>query len=569
MGWFCVAKKVEKMMKTCLKEWHTQHFQYLEARTSEVKNKISFFDAKAEMSALMEEEVQELHDLSVNLHSLARTLNSVNWQNSRMKWLKEGDANSKFFHGVMSNQRRQNAINMVFVVGVRVEGVHDIRAAVFNHFSSHFKAFGPVRQGVEGLSFRKLNGVQASNLTKPFSLVEVKQVVWDCDSFKSPGPDGISFGFIKEFWDLLQDDLMRFMVEFHRNGKLTKGINSTFIALIPKVNSPQRLNDFRPISLGGCLYKVLAKVLANRLRSVVGCVVSESQSAFIKVKQILDGILIANEVVDEPRRLNKELVLFKVDFENAYDFVDLKYLDLVMANMNFPRLWRKWISECVGTTTSSVLVNGSPTDKFPIERGLRQGDLFSPFLFLLAAEGFNVLMKAVEVDENLFVGYNVGRVGDVFSVTHLQFVDDTIIIGEKTWRNVRTMRAVLLLFEEVSGLKVNIHKSMLTGVNVPDSWLSEAALVMNCRRGTILFVYLGLPIGGDPRKLSFWKPVVDRIIPRLTSWNNKFLSFGGRLVLLKSVLTSIPVYFLSFFKAPACIISSIESILKYIFLGWG
>jgi len=93
-----------------------------------------------------------------------------------------------------------------------------------------------------------------------------------------------------------------------------------------------------PISLVGCLYKVLAKVLANRLRNVIESVVSDSQSAFIKGKQILDGILIANEVVDEARRLDKELMMFKVDFEKAYDSVDLTYLDMVMVNMNFPTL---------------------------------------------------------------------------------------------------------------------------------------------------------------------------------------------------------------------------------------
>jgi len=126
------------------------------------------------------------------------------------------------------------------------------------------------------------------------------------------------------------------------------------------VTSPQRLNDFRPITLVGCMYKVLAKVLANRLRHVVSSVVSDSQSAFIKGKQILDGILVANEAVDEARRMNKELLLFKVDFEKAYDSVDLKYLDSVMANMNFSVIWRKWIKKCVGTATVLVLVNGCP-----------------------------------------------------------------------------------------------------------------------------------------------------------------------------------------------------------------
>jgi len=311
------------------------------------------------------------------------------------------------------------------------------------------------------------------------------------------------------------------MVEFHRNGKLTKGLNSTFIALIPKATSPQRLNDFRPISLVGSLYKILAKVLANRLRSVIGTVVSESQSAFVKGKKILDGILIANEVVDEATRLKKELLLFKVDFEKAYDSVDLKYLDSVMANMNFPTIWRKWIFECVGTAKASDLVNGSPTDEFPLERGLRQGDPLSPFLFLIVAEVINVLMKAVE-GAHLFTGYGIGDEVEV-RLTHLPFADDTLIIGEKSWLNVRTMRSVLILFEELSGLKVNFNKSMLTGVNIPATWLSEAAMMMNCRKGTIPFVYLGLPIGGDSRKLFFWKPVVDCIISRLSSWNNKFL----------------------------------------------
>jgi len=105
----------------------------------------------------------------------------------------------------------------------------------------------------------------------------------------------------------------------------------------------------------------------------------------------------------------------------------------------------------------SVLVNGSPTDEFQLKRGLRQGDPLSPFLFLLAAEGFNILMKSM-VDNHLFHGYKVGS--DVSTVvSHLQFADDTLIIAEKSWANVRAMRAVLILFEAISGLKVNFNKS--------------------------------------------------------------------------------------------------------------
>jgi len=186
-------------------------------------------------------------------------------------------------------------------------------------------------------------------------------------------------------------------------------INSTFIVLIPKVDSPKRLNDFRPISLVGSMYKILAKVLAIRLRVVIGSVISDSQSAFIKGRQILDGILVANEVVDEACKHKKELLQFKVDFEKAYDSIDWRYLDAVLLKMGFPTLWRKWIKECIGTASASVLVNGSPTDEFYLERGLKQGDPLSPFLFLLVAEGFNVLVESLLL-HNIFTGYKVSGV---------------------------------------------------------------------------------------------------------------------------------------------------------------
>jgi hypothetical protein len=191
---------------------------------------------------------------------------------------------------------------------------------VFSHFATHFKATNVVRPGVDNLIFNRLTALEGGSLIAPFSEAEVRAAVWDCDSFKSPGPDGVNFGFFKDFWEELNGDVMRFLSEFHRNGKLTKGLNSKFIALIPTVDSPLRLNDFRPISLVGCLYKILAKILANRLRGVIGSVISESHTAFVKDRQ--DGLLIANEVVDEARRAKKELLLFKVDFEKAYDSVD-------------------------------------------------------------------------------------------------------------------------------------------------------------------------------------------------------------------------------------------------------
>ena len=136
---------------------------------------------------------------------------------------------------------------------------------------------------------------------------------------------------------------------------------------------------------------------------------------------------------------------------------------------------------CVTTATASILVNGSPTYEFPLKRGLRHGDPLSPFLFLFAAKGLNVMMNLV-VENNLYTGYGVGNSKSVV-VSHLRIADDTLLLGAKSWANVRALQAVLSLFARMSGLKVNFHKSLLDGINIADSWLTEATSILNCKVG--------------------------------------------------------------------------------------
>jgi len=335
-GWggYVLREKL-KLIKVALKEWHSAHATNLPGKIDVLKNWLLELDEKGEEGGMSTEELEEMRGITHDIQSLSCVNTSISWQQSRNRWLKDGDANSKYFHLILSSRRRRNAIVSLTVNGNLVEGVQPIRHADFSHFQDHFAAHNVLRPGVENLMFKNLSYADGIGLIKPFSEGEVKAAIWDCDSFKSSGPDGVNLGFIKDFWEDIKGDVMRFISDFHRNGKLTKGINSTFIALIPKVDSPQRLNDLCPIALVGCMYKILSKVLANRLRLIIGRVVSETQSAFVKDRQILDGILIANEVVDDAKKSNKELMLFKVDFEKAYDSVDCGYLDAVMNKMTF------------------------------------------------------------------------------------------------------------------------------------------------------------------------------------------------------------------------------------------
>jgi len=199
-GWggFVLKEKL-KLMKSALKEWHLSHSKNIPAKLDSLKARLSVLDGKGEDERLSEVEIEELHGITHELHSLSRVNTSICWQQSRLLWLKDGDANSKYFHSVLSSRRKRNSLVSIVENGYVVEGVQPIRNAVFQHFSSHFKACATERPDVDNFAFKTLSCAEGGGLIKPFSLEEVKAAVWDCNSFKSPGPDGVNFGFLKEF----------------------------------------------------------------------------------------------------------------------------------------------------------------------------------------------------------------------------------------------------------------------------------------------------------------------------------------------------------------------------------
>ncbi|GLT48336.1 hypothetical protein SLA2020_219680 [Shorea laevis] len=250
-------------------------------------------------------------------------------------------------------------------------------------------------------------------------------------------------------WETIKDDVIQFVVEFQKNGRLVKGSNASFIVLIPKKENPVRIGDYRLISLISCMYKVIAKLLANRLRRVLDRVIGKQQSAFIGGRQLMDSVMVANETIDEVKK-KKRCIIFKVDFEKAYDKVCWDFLMSMMEKMGFCVTWRNWILECLRTNSISVLVNGSPTKEFSMSRGLRQGDPLSPPLFLIVAEGLNGIIQST-LDKKQFNGVQIGRRD--FCVSHLQYADDTIIFAEAKEQNVWAFKCIMRIFELVLGLK--------------------------------------------------------------------------------------------------------------------
>ncbi|GJU11709.1 RNA-directed DNA polymerase, eukaryota, reverse transcriptase zinc-binding domain protein [Tanacetum coccineum] len=172
-------------------------------------------------------------------------------------------------------------------------------------------------------------------MERRISKEEVKRAVWDCGVDKSPGPDGFSFSFYRHFWPVIKKDVFEAVDYFFMYGEIPNGCNSNFIALIPKILDANMVKDFRPISLIGSLYKIIAKILANRLVGVLGDLVNEVQSAFVADRQILDGPFILDEVLQWCRRKKKHALIFKVDFEKAFDSVRWDFVDDVLNKFGF------------------------------------------------------------------------------------------------------------------------------------------------------------------------------------------------------------------------------------------
>ncbi|CAJ2631177.1 unnamed protein product [Trifolium pratense] len=532
-----VLKEKLKLLKESLKIWNKEVFGILDLNIEKTVKDINDFEGLLENND-GDFDYLKREGLNKDFWNQLNYKDNLLKQKSRTKWLKEGDSNSRFFHQSIKGRRRRNQLVALRDGDHWVQGVDEIKKFVKHFFVNNFTEEWSNRPHLDGISFPTLSLNDNLFLLAPFSVDEVRDVVWNSDGNKCPGPDGFNFNFLKACWDTLKGDIMDFVHDFHSNAILPKAITASFLALIPKKDNPQTLYDYRPICLVGSLYKIISKVLATRLKKVLGNLISKCQSAFLPNRQILDGVLVVNELIDLAKRKKDKCLLLKVDFERAYDTVNWDYLSFMMKRMGFSQGWMKWMRACVFNSSMSVLVNGSPTEDFSVSKGLRQGDPLSPFLFLIAAEGLARLMQKA-VDIGSFHSY---KVSDALQFHTLQFADDTIMIGEGNWDNLWTLKTVLRSFELVSGLKVNFFKSKLYGINLEDSFLEAASSFLFCEVDSIPFRFLGIPVGANPRR-------------KIT------------VTLINSVLSSLPLYFFSFFKAPVCVLKELVNIQRKFL--WG
>ncbi|XP_071695221.1 uncharacterized protein [Rutidosis leptorrhynchoides] len=560
----CIFRNKLKNVKNALKKWSSEKFHHLDEEIEIAKNTSMKLEIEAETRVLDDMERVVWRNARKEWLEKEGIKTSILKQKARIKWVTDGDENSKFFHSVIRRRNNTNSIRGLTINGTWNDSPSDIKDEVFNHYKNIFEATDVERPSLENLCYPSISPDVAAAIEEKFVEKEIHDAILDCGSTKAPGPDGFNLRFFKKFWNVIKGDLINAINWFWDKAEFSKGCNASFVTLVPKKKDPLCLGDFRPISLIGSYYKVIAKLLSNRLRKVIPSLVGPEQSAFLRGRFILDGALIVNECVDYLKNNRKKGLIFKVDFEKAFDCLNWEFLLEVMKSMGFGDKWRNWIFNCLSSASISVLVNGSPTKEFSLGRGVRQGDPLSPFLFILAAEGLNIMAKSA-IDNGLFNGLKVGN--DEITISHLQYADDTIFLGDWSHANACSLQNLLKCFELASGLKVNFQKSCLFGIGVSSTEANYLANILGCKVGQLPFTYLGLPIGSKMRRVKDWVTVIDKFKSKLDCWKMRSMSFGGRVTLIKSVLTSLPLYFFSLYRAPRCVLNILESVRRNFF--WG
>ncbi|KAL2252874.1 UNVERIFIED_CONTAM: hypothetical protein Sindi_0082100 [Sesamum indicum] len=486
-------------------------------------------------------------------------------QRAKMQWMKDGDQCSRVFFRKIAQRR---VMRRILQINDENGFTHTDLGEVAHEFVSYYQnLLGGTRRRLS-VDIRYLRpwarhyitDEEANQLLLPLSADDVKQAVFDIADDKAPGPDGYSSRFFKAAWPVVGEEVTRAVLDFFSTGKLLKQINSTILALIPKVHTPMSVNDFRPISCCNVLYKIIAKLLVQKISVLLDKIVSPCQTAFIPGRSIGDNIMLAQELFS---RYNQMRLLprcaLKVDIRKAYDMVEWDFLLAVLQLFGFPPTFTRWIEECVSTTSFSIGLNGKPHGFFAGARGLRQGDPLSPYLFVLVMEALHLgFLQLIEQDIQFTYHWKC----ESSKVFQMGFADDLLLLCRADLDSIRVFKEGLDWFAELSGLWLNVQKSHLiisrSAQNLKDQMLD----ILGFQEGHLPMRYLGLPLISSRLTISDCQPLISKIDARINGWEGISLSYAGRVQNIKSVLSALSLYWASAFILPKKVINEIEKRLR-------
>ncbi|GJY15802.1 RNA-directed DNA polymerase, eukaryota, reverse transcriptase zinc-binding domain protein [Tanacetum coccineum] len=426
--------------------------------------------------------------MSLNVQGLA--------QKAKTDWVKELCFNNK--------------VNLLSLQEMKMEQIKDKKDKALNHKKGLKKVLAKIDSSLDKGDVTSATLEERMNIMKKLTDLENIESLELAQKAKS----------------VLEYDVVVAANHFFTHGFCRKGGNSSFIVLIQKTQDAQLVKDFRPLSQIGSLYKIIAKILVNHLVIVMGDLVNEVQYTFIANRQILDGPFILNELIQWCKAKKKQTMIFKVDFEKAFDSVCWDFLDDVLKNFGFGVCWCDWIRSCLRSSRGSIHVHESPTTEFQFHKGLKQGDHLSSFLFILVMKSLHLSFQKV-LNAGIFKGVALDT---SLQLSHLFYANNVVFLGQWCDSYINIIVHMLERFFRASSLRINIHKSKLMDVVVKKSKVDLAAHNIGCMTLKIPFTYLGVKVGCLMTHINSWDKIIKKLLCRISKWKMKTLSIGGRVI---------------------------------------
>ncbi|XP_019177860.1 PREDICTED: uncharacterized protein LOC109173056 [Ipomoea nil] len=509
-----------------LARWGGEHFRRFGNRIRELRSRLDSLQEDRAPQA-----VDEFLAVEGELEILLQQ-EEIFWkQRSKQLWLKHGDANTSYFHKAASARCRRNLLVRVKDPGGTWKEGTTMHEEILRYYDCTFSSstsspnlFSCVR--------RRVTDEMNVSLLQPFTIAKVKALCFLWPRRKHQGPMACrrpSINTSGRCWDMTWPCL--FFVVWRKKvcQRVSMILTSSFCQ---KKKILERVSDLLPIALCNVVYKVLGKMLTNRLKGSLELVVSPSQSAFVPERLLTDNVIVAGEIGHYLRRKTSGIVgwaALKLDMAKAYNRMECAFLEGMLRVLGFDRGWVELLMLCVTTVKYTIQVNGEGVGTICPTRGIRQGDPLSPYLFIVCAEGLSVLLQQAKARGDIH-GVRVARGAP--TITHLFFADDSLLFFRANQQETMKIKGCLDLYCAASGQLINFDKSnavfsLNTTVEVKN-WISEC---LGVNIAADLGRYLGLPSVLGKSKIATFHYIEEKVRERIGTWQNKLLSRAGQKVL--------------------------------------
>jgi ribonuclease HI/exonuclease III len=561
---FFVWEEKLRNLKWNLKFW-AKNLDTPMMEKGKIQAKLERHQADLEVNQITQDLLLQETELQKQYHKACRD-EETHWRmKSRALWLQEGDRNTSFFHKQTQARNNYNSINEIHWQDQLWTDPEDIKEVAHSYFKELYSA--PAQEDLDLDSYplseipQLITAIDNRALNRPISMKEIKEVVFRMNPDKAPGPDGFTPRFFTHCWDIIKKDLSKMIRRSQFCTKVGGSTNSAFLALIPKEKGANQLSRFRPISLCNTGYKIITKIIANRLKKMLPRLIPENQGGFVHGRQILDNIILVQEAIHSSYTKKEQGMAIKLDLANAFDRVRHDFLFAVMQRFGFNNQFINWVKACIKAPWVAPLVNGRPAKFFQATRGLRQGCPLSPLLYVLQASVLSYQLHHA-LHTRALSGIKIAP--SVKEVSHTQFADDTLLLGEANLQTARILKSELDTYKLYSGSEINYNKSIIHGWHCNPRELLQISRVLEMEATPIWenFIYLGVPIFKSSVKIAHWTPLIDKLKTKIHNWGANWLNRAGKLVLMNAVISSLPIYQCSVLLAPKSISNKIDELLR-------